>query len=213
MFKCDSKYQRRILVAPLFQRCPCLQWRKTCFLSKGDAIQGAYHGIDQNGFGFSTFDRDNDGCDPCIFFCDIAARSCTDFDQGGWRYSKCGSASLNGEWHPKGANTGWLSGLHWLTWKRPVSYSARATRMMFTPMWHFSLTIEIKQWKYHTDFLVVVYSFGNIHQILCFYWMTPACIDTPLHHLQQLQNKPPWPHLPGKLEAADLQLWGDLELS
>uniref|UniRef100_H2MAJ3 Fibrinogen C-terminal domain-containing protein n=1 Tax=Oryzias latipes TaxID=8090 RepID=H2MAJ3_ORYLA len=108
--------------------------KKTCFLSKGDAIQGAYHGIDQNGFGFSTFDRDNDGCDPCIFFCDIAARSCTDFDQGGWRYSKCGSASLNGEWHPKGANTGWLSGLHWLTWKRPVSYSARATRMMFTPM-------------------------------------------------------------------------------
>uniref|UniRef100_A0A3P9LI82 Fibrinogen C-terminal domain-containing protein n=1 Tax=Oryzias latipes TaxID=8090 RepID=A0A3P9LI82_ORYLA len=95
---------------------------------------GAYHGIDQNGLVFSTFDRDNDGCDPCIFFCDIAARSCTDFDQGGWRYNKCGSASLNGDWHPKGANTGWLSGLHWLTWKRPVSYSARATRMMFTPM-------------------------------------------------------------------------------
>ncbi|RVE56345.1 hypothetical protein OJAV_G00220280 [Oryzias javanicus] len=99
----------------------------------GDAIKGEYPGINQNGYGFSTFDRDSDGCDPCIFG-DIAINSCTDFDSGGWWYSKCGSANLNGDWHPKGDNSGWSSGLHWRTWKGPAPYSARATRMMITPM-------------------------------------------------------------------------------
>uniref|UniRef100_A0A3Q3AM62 Fibrinogen C-terminal domain-containing protein n=1 Tax=Kryptolebias marmoratus TaxID=37003 RepID=A0A3Q3AM62_KRYMA len=95
----------------------------------GDAIRGAYPGIDQNGFGFSTVDRDNDGCSPCIFG-DIAEAQCTFSDGGGWWYSKCGSASLNGDWHPSGEHIGWASGLHWLTWKPPAPYSAKATRMM-----------------------------------------------------------------------------------
>ncbi|XP_054911455.1 angiopoietin-related protein 5-like isoform X2 [Poeciliopsis prolifica] len=95
----------------------------------GDAIRGAYPGIDQNGFGFSTIDRDNDGCSPC-FFGGIAEQKCSVSEGGGWWYSRCGSASLNGHWHPSGEHTGWASGLHWLTWKQPTPYSAKATRMM-----------------------------------------------------------------------------------
>ncbi|KPP74825.1 hypothetical protein Z043_105980, partial [Scleropages formosus] len=95
----------------------------------GDAIRGAYQGIDQNGYGFSTKDRDNDGCSPCIFG-DIAENSCSWSEgSGGWWYSRCGSASLHGDWHPAGDNKGWASGLHWLTWKGPGPYSAKATRM------------------------------------------------------------------------------------
>ncbi|XP_034382479.1 fibrinogen-like protein 1 [Cyclopterus lumpus] len=95
----------------------------------GDAIRGVYSGIDQNGFGFSTADQDNDGCRPCIFG-DIAQNACTSSDTGGWWYSSCGSASLNGEWHPDGDHIGWASGLHWRTWHGPVGYSMNATRMM-----------------------------------------------------------------------------------
>ncbi|XP_068443008.1 angiopoietin-4-like [Clinocottus analis] len=95
----------------------------------GDAIRGAYPGIDQNGFGFSTTDRDNDGCNPCIFG-DIALIACTTTEGGGWWFNTCGSANLNGDWSPKGDHTDWLSGLHWGTWKGPGSYSMKATRMM-----------------------------------------------------------------------------------
>ncbi|CAK6959929.1 angiopoietin-related protein 5-like [Scomber scombrus] len=99
----------------------------------GDAIRGAYPGIDQNGYGFSTIDRDNDGCSPCIFG-DIAERECSSSDGGGWWYSRCGSASLNGDWHPAGDHIGWASGLHWKTWKTPAPYSVKATRMMIKCM-------------------------------------------------------------------------------
>ncbi|KAM4570196.1 angiopoietin-related protein 5-like [Odontesthes bonariensis] len=99
----------------------------------GDAIRGAYPGIDQNGYGFSTIDRDNDGCSPCIFG-DIAVAQCTFSEGGGWWYSKCGSASLNGEWHPFGNHIGWASGLHWHTWKPPAPYSFKASRMMIKSM-------------------------------------------------------------------------------
>ncbi|XP_059182104.1 angiopoietin-related protein 5-like [Centropristis striata] len=95
----------------------------------GDAIRGAYTGINQNGFGFSTIDNDNDGCNPECIFGDIAERECASADGGGWWYSRCGSASLNGDWHPAGDNIGWASGLHWHTWKT-VPYSMKATRMM-----------------------------------------------------------------------------------
>ncbi|XP_036431244.1 fibrinogen-like protein 1 [Colossoma macropomum] len=95
----------------------------------GDAIRGTYAGIDQNGYGFSTFDRDNDGCSPCIFG-DIATNDCSAKNGGGWWFSRCGSANLHGDWHPGTANRFWASGLHWLTWRGPVPYSAKATRMM-----------------------------------------------------------------------------------
>ncbi|XP_056133823.1 angiopoietin-4-like isoform X2 [Lampris incognitus] len=99
------------------------------FRGDADAIRGAYAGIDQNGSGFSTFDRDNDGCSPCIFG-DIAVAACSRTEGGGWWFSRCGSANLHGDWHPAGDNIGWASGLHWDTWKGAAPYSARATRMM-----------------------------------------------------------------------------------
>ncbi|KAK9525440.1 hypothetical protein VZT92_016149 [Zoarces viviparus] len=95
----------------------------------GDAIRGAYSGLDQNGFGFSTVDRDSDGCSPCIFG-DIAQMDCTSSDGGGWWYSRCGSAGLNGDWHPSGEHVGWASGVHWQTWKTHAPYSLKATRML-----------------------------------------------------------------------------------
>ncbi|KAM4711825.1 angiopoietin-related protein 5-like isoform 2-T2 [Anableps anableps] len=99
----------------------------------GDAIRGTYKGIDQNGFGFSTMDRDNDGCSPCIFG-DIARSHCAFLEGGGWWFSKCGSANLNGDWQPSGEHIGSVSGLQWLTWKLPVPYSAKGTRMMIKSM-------------------------------------------------------------------------------
>ncbi|KAM9845710.1 angiopoietin-related protein 5-like isoform 2-T2 [Aulostomus maculatus] len=96
----------------------------------GDAIRGAYSGIDQNGYGFSTWDRDNDGCSPCQFG-DILENECASSEGGGgWWYSRCGSASLHGDWHPYGEHIGWASGLHWGTWKGPAPYSLKTTRMM-----------------------------------------------------------------------------------
>uniref|UniRef100_A0A4W4DVE6 Fibrinogen C-terminal domain-containing protein n=1 Tax=Electrophorus electricus TaxID=8005 RepID=A0A4W4DVE6_ELEEL len=96
----------------------------------GDAIRGAYAGIEQDGYGFSTLDHDNDGCSPCIFG-DIAINDCSRMEgSGGWWFSRCGSANLNGNWYPAGNNRGWASGLRWDTWKGPEPYSAKATCMM-----------------------------------------------------------------------------------
>ncbi|XP_028972756.1 angiopoietin-4 [Esox lucius] len=95
----------------------------------GNAFRGTYAGIDQNGFGFSTSDNDNDGCSPCIFG-DIAEDHCAIMRHGGWWFSRCGSANLNGYWQPAGKHIGWSSGLHWETWNRPGPYSAKASRMM-----------------------------------------------------------------------------------
>ncbi|XP_007571336.1 microfibril-associated glycoprotein 4-like [Poecilia formosa] len=95
----------------------------------GNAILGTYPDIDQNGFDFSTIDRDNDGCSPCIYD-DIINEECAFTEGGGWWYSSCGSASLNGKWRSTGDHIGWASGLHWLTWKPLAPYSAKATRMM-----------------------------------------------------------------------------------
>lgn len=108
-----------------------LTWVRNVFptLAKGDAIRGAHEGIDQNHHGFSTADRDNDGCSPCIFG-DIVESECAASEGGGWWYSRCGSASLNGDWHPAGNHMGWASGLHWHTWKTSEPYSVKATRMM-----------------------------------------------------------------------------------
>lgn len=95
----------------------------------GDAIHGGSSDQDQSGFGFSTVDRDNDGCSPCIFG-DIAEMECASSKGGGWWYSRCGSASLNGDYRASGDHLGWASGLHWPTWRGPAPYSANATRMM-----------------------------------------------------------------------------------
>uniref|UniRef100_A0A672J4Q0 Angiopoietin-related protein 5-like n=1 Tax=Salarias fasciatus TaxID=181472 RepID=A0A672J4Q0_SALFA len=94
----------------------------------GDAIRGEKYEMDQNGFGFSTSDRDHDDCDPCISG-KITVSECAQSD-GGWWFSRCGSAALNGDYHESGDHIGMKSGLHWRTWKKPTPYSAKATRMM-----------------------------------------------------------------------------------
>uniref|UniRef100_A0A8C6K8L7 Angiopoietin-related protein 5-like n=1 Tax=Nothobranchius furzeri TaxID=105023 RepID=A0A8C6K8L7_NOTFU len=98
----------------------------------GDAIRGISPDMDENGFGFSTLDRDNDGCSPCLFY-DILVEECIMLQGGGWWYSKCGSASLNGDWYSSGDHTSWSSGLRWTTWKTPKTSSFKATRMMIRP--------------------------------------------------------------------------------
>lgn len=99
----------------------------------GDAFRGNRKRMDQNGFGFSTIDRDNDGCKPCIFG-DIAENKCAFKEGGGWWFSRCGLANLHGEYHPAGHHIGWSSGLHWETWKTSFPYSLKETRMMIKPM-------------------------------------------------------------------------------
>ncbi|XP_029969978.1 angiopoietin-related protein 5-like [Salarias fasciatus] len=88
----------------------------------GDAIHGAKSEKSQNGFGFSTSDRDNDGCDNCNPFGHIPFDICTQFFGGGWWLSDCGSANLNGFYHPIFGGTR----LQWRTWIPPIA----ATRMM-----------------------------------------------------------------------------------
>uniref|UniRef100_UPI00358E3160 fibrinogen-like protein 1 n=1 Tax=Myxine glutinosa TaxID=7769 RepID=UPI00358E3160 len=82
----------------------------------GDAFRGAYSGVDQNKFGFSTEDRDNDGCSPCIYG-DIAFNSCVGEHEGGWWFSRCGSANLNGVWQKETNKQGYGTRVQWDTWR------------------------------------------------------------------------------------------------
>ncbi|XP_078409462.1 angiopoietin-related protein 5-like [Cetorhinus maximus] len=94
----------------------------------GDAFRGlGPPEKDQNGHMFSTYDQDNDDCKPCIFG-DILIKSCSVMLSSGWWFSQCGMADLNGDWHPKGNNIGWMSGVHWKTWKQ-VPYSLQASQL------------------------------------------------------------------------------------
>ncbi|XP_038667382.1 angiopoietin-related protein 5-like [Scyliorhinus canicula] len=96
----------------------------------GDAFRGRGSGTpeeDQNSHMFSTYDRDNDDCKPCLFG-DIIIESCSGMHGSGWWFSQCGIANLNGDWHPKNNNIGWMSGVHWKTWKE-VSYSMRVSQL------------------------------------------------------------------------------------
>ncbi|KAM8884850.1 angiopoietin-4-like [Synchiropus picturatus] len=61
-------------------------------------------------------------------FGSLDENDCASTRRGGWWYSRCGSAELNGDWHELGNHLGWASGLHWDTWK--AHYSLKATRMM-----------------------------------------------------------------------------------
>ncbi|CAN9508125.1 unnamed protein product [Ophioblennius macclurei] len=94
----------------------------------GDAIRGTNPGENQNSFGFSTIDRDNDGCDPCLFGDLLMLQCAAEINDGGWWSSNCGSANLNGEYHKNGDHIGWNSGLYWRTWRQHESL--RTTRMM-----------------------------------------------------------------------------------
>ncbi|XP_072418707.1 angiopoietin-related protein 5-like [Chiloscyllium punctatum] len=94
----------------------------------GDAFRGpGPPEDDQNGHMFSTYDQDNDDCKPCIFG-DTAIESCSAMFGSGWWFSQCGMADLNGDWHSKDNNIGWLSGVHWKTWKE-VPYSFKVSQL------------------------------------------------------------------------------------
>uniref|UniRef100_A0A8C4N290 Fibrinogen C-terminal domain-containing protein n=1 Tax=Eptatretus burgeri TaxID=7764 RepID=A0A8C4N290_EPTBU len=93
----------------------------------GDAFRGAFPGVDQNHFGFSTEDRDNDGCSPCIYG-DIAFNSCVEEHGGGWWFSRCGSANLNGFWQKKANRQGFGTRVQWDTW-RPYLESLKESTM------------------------------------------------------------------------------------
>ncbi|XP_029969930.1 angiopoietin-related protein 5-like [Salarias fasciatus] len=89
----------------------------------GDAIRGTNSDTSQNGFAFSTSDRPNLDCKDCFDYLGNAIKSCSGFSGGGWWFSDCGSANLNG-YH----NMADISRLHWITWEG-VSW-IEATRMM-----------------------------------------------------------------------------------
>ncbi|KAH0616539.1 hypothetical protein JD844_027725, partial [Phrynosoma platyrhinos] len=64
----------------------------------GDAFRGNEYSGTQDGHPFSTYDNDNDDCDPCIMG-DIAFSSCAENQlSAGW-FSNCGLVDLNGNWH------------------------------------------------------------------------------------------------------------------
>uniref|UniRef100_A0A672J7Y6 Fibrinogen C-terminal domain-containing protein n=1 Tax=Salarias fasciatus TaxID=181472 RepID=A0A672J7Y6_SALFA len=65
-----------------------------------DLVSGPDRYDGQNGYGFSTSDRDNDSCGNCIINFYIFFKKCTDIYSGGWWFSGCGSANLNGPYRP-----------------------------------------------------------------------------------------------------------------
>uniref|UniRef100_H3BAX3 Fibrinogen C-terminal domain-containing protein n=1 Tax=Latimeria chalumnae TaxID=7897 RepID=H3BAX3_LATCH len=95
----------------------------------GDAFRGNSLNLNQNNMKFSTYDRDNDGCSPCIFG-DIAVNSCSrEISGGGWWFNQCGMADLNGDWHPQGDNMWWQSAVYWETWNTGMIYSLKYSEM------------------------------------------------------------------------------------
>ncbi|KAK3099722.1 hypothetical protein FSP39_008574, partial [Pinctada imbricata] len=65
---------------------------------------------------FSTKDMDND---------DLSFAHCADLYSGGWWWSNCGKANLNGNW----GSTNYKQGVFWDTW-HGLSYSMSNTMIM-----------------------------------------------------------------------------------
>ncbi|ELT87485.1 hypothetical protein CAPTEDRAFT_198861 [Capitella teleta] len=82
----------------------------------GDSLFG------HNGHTFSTIDQDNDA-----YFGDCAAQY-----KGGWWYSACHGASLNGP-YLNGPHTSYADGIEWNTWKG-YYYSLQFTEMKIRPL-------------------------------------------------------------------------------
>ncbi|CAH2278203.1 Hypothetical predicted protein, partial [Pelobates cultripes] len=79
----------------------------------GDAFRAKSN---QDGSSFSTWDRDNDNCDPC-FVGDIAFNNCAGDYSSGWWFNGCGIANLNGRWRPEWSCIAWRSSVSWETYR------------------------------------------------------------------------------------------------
>ena len=71
-----------------------------------------------HGQAFTTKDSDND-TNP--------GHSCANSYKGGWWYSNCHRANLNGLYH-EGNSTDYAIGINWYNWKGHI-YSLKATQM------------------------------------------------------------------------------------
>ncbi|XP_051882525.1 angiopoietin-related protein 5 [Pristis pectinata] len=83
----------------------------------GDAFRGYGSQDDENGMPFSTFDCDNDGCNPQCNIQGHLVDSCSvHHNKTGWWYNQCGLANLN-EAHLM-TEKSLTSHIRWETWKQ-----------------------------------------------------------------------------------------------
>ena len=75
------------------------------------------------GFQFSTLDRDND---------DFGDANCAVVQSGGWWYSACTWANLNGLYKQGGLYSGGYNGIFWNYWQG-FDYSLKDVIMMVKP--------------------------------------------------------------------------------
>nr|XP_006110892.1 angiopoietin-related protein 5 [Pelodiscus sinensis] len=81
----------------------------------GDAFRGYSKEDNQYAMPFSTFDVDNDGCNPVCSIQEQPVKSCSNFsDNTGWWFNQCGLANLNGVHRFTGKFL--ATGIHWDTW-------------------------------------------------------------------------------------------------
>ncbi|KAH0625175.1 hypothetical protein JD844_033359, partial [Phrynosoma platyrhinos] len=81
----------------------------------GDAFRGYRKEDNQNTLPFSTFDVDNDGCNPVCSFQEKSIKSCSNFSaKTGWWFSQCGLANLNGI--HRVTRRMLSTGIRWETW-------------------------------------------------------------------------------------------------
>eukprot|EP00079_Xenopus_tropicalis_P010599 XP_002935615.1 PREDICTED: angiopoietin-related protein 5 [Xenopus tropicalis] len=82
----------------------------------GDALRGFKKEDNQNAMPFSTFDADNDRCNPSCTVNGKSINSCSLLNnRSGWWFSQCGLANLNGV--HKVTRLVDIAGIHWNTWK------------------------------------------------------------------------------------------------
>ncbi|KAL8191087.1 UNVERIFIED_CONTAM: hypothetical protein K2H54_067521 [Gekko kuhli] len=81
----------------------------------GDAFRGLKKEDNQNSFPFSTYDMDNDGCNPACSLQEQPIKSCSNVsEKTGWWFSQCGLANLNGVHRFTGRML--KTGIRWDTW-------------------------------------------------------------------------------------------------
>ncbi|XP_053319668.1 angiopoietin-related protein 5-like [Spea bombifrons] len=92
----------------------------------GDAFRGRDKDTNEDGSFFSTMNKDNDKCNPCLNG-DIMFNSCSVRFNGGWWFNRCGIANLNGQWRNQNDYIGWASAVYWETWK--INESLKFSKM------------------------------------------------------------------------------------